>query len=130
MLDSASFTGDVSLSRTVLDALGKITVEEARADNYHVFTKLDDDRVLVLIKSPNLKNFKTPARVQLLRAVESILADEPRTKGKRPYIGVKGQFAFGAIRTPPDQVKTGSVLDDAPLCDFYGPVAEPAKSSG
>ena len=42
MLDSASYSGDVSLSKSLLDALGKITVEEARADNYHVFTKLGD----------------------------------------------------------------------------------------
>jgi hypothetical protein len=127
LLDSASFSGDVSLSKSLLDALGKITVEEYRADNYNVFTKLGDDTVLVLIKSPNLKNFKMPARVTLLHAIESILATQPQTKGKQPYIGVKGRIAFGAIRVPPDQIKTGSVLAESPLYDFYGPVAEPAK---
>jgi hypothetical protein len=127
MLDSASFSGDVSLSKSLGDALGKITVEEAKADNYHVFTKLGDDTVLVLIKSPNLKNFKMPARVELLHAIESILASQPQTKGKQPYIGVKGRIAFGAIRVPPDQIKTGSVLAESPLYDFYGQVAEPAR---
>jgi len=129
MLDSASFSGDVSLSKSIGDALGKITVAEARADNYHVFTKLGDDEVLVLIKSPNLKNFKMPARVELLHAIDSILASQPLTKGKQPYIGVKGRIAFGAILVPPNQIKTGSVLAESPLYDFYGPVAEPAKSS-
>ncbi len=125
MLDSASFTGDVALSRSLVDALGKIAVEEAKADNYHVFTRIGDDAVLVLVKSPNLKNFKMPARVELLHAIESILASQPQTKGKQPFIGVKGRIAFGAIRVPPDQIKTGSVLSESPLYDFYGPVAEP-----
>ena len=129
MLDSASYSGDVSLSKSLLDALGKITALEARADNYHVFTKLGDDTVLVLIKSPNLKNLKMPARVELLHAIESILASQPQTRGKQPYIGVKGQVAFGAMRVPPDQIKTGSVLAESPLYDFYGPVAEPAGKS-
>ena len=129
MLDSASFTGDVALSKSLSDALGKITVAEARADNYHVFTKIGDDAVLILVKSPNLKNFKMPARVELLHAIESILASLPETKGKQPFIGVKGRIAFGAIRVPPDQIKTGSVLSESPLYDFYDPVAEPAKWS-
>jgi hypothetical protein len=127
MLDSTSSSGDVSLSKSLLDALGKITVEEGMADNYHVFTKLGDDTVLVLIRSPNLKNFKMPARVELLHAIESILASQSQTKGKQPYIGVKGRIAFGAIRVPPDQIKTGSVLAESPLYDFYGQVAEPAR---
>ena len=84
-----------------MDALGKITVEEAGADNYHVFTKLSDDAVLVLIKSPNLKNFKMPARVTLLHAIESILATQPQTKGKQAYVGVKGRIAFGASESRP-----------------------------
>ncbi len=116
MLDSASFSGDALLSKAILDALGKIVVEEARADNYHVFTKLGDGTVLVLIKSPDLKNFAMPARVELLHAVESILASQPQTKGKQWYVGVKGRIAFGAIRVPPDQIKTGSVLEQFDRC--------------
>ena len=129
MLDSTAFSGDVPLSKSLRDALGKIVVAEARADDYHVFTKLGDGTVLVLIKSPKLQNFRMPARVQLLHAIESILASQPQTKGKQPYIGVKGRIAFGAIRVPPDQIKTGSVLAASPLYDFYGPVAEPVGTS-
>jgi hypothetical protein len=129
MLDSTSFGGEVTLSKSLHDALGKIIGEEARAENYHVFTKLGDGTVLVLIKSPNLQNLTMPARVKLLHAIESILASQPQTKGKQPYIGVKGRIAFGAIRVPPDQIKTGSVLAESPLYDFYGPVAETPGSS-
>ena len=129
MLDSTSFSGDVSLSKSLLDALGKIKVAEASADNYHVFTKLGDGSVLVLIESPNLQNFKMPARVELLHAIELILASQPQTKGRQPFIGVKGRIAFGAIRVPPDQIKTGSVLAETPLYDFYGRLVEPAASS-
>ncbi len=121
MLDSESLSGDVFLSKSLLDALGKINGEQARADDYHVFTKLGDDTVLVLIKSPNLKNLEMPARVELLHTIEAILASQPQTKGKQQYIGVKGQITFGAIRVPPDQIKTGSVLVESPLYDFYGP---------
>ncbi len=129
MLDSTSFSGDVPVSKLLKDALEKVVVEEATPDNCHVFTKLGDGTVLVLIKSPNLQNLKMPARVELLHAIEAILASLPQTKGKQPYIGVKGRIAFGAIRFPPDQIKTGSVLVTSPLYDFYGPVAQPAGSS-
>ncbi len=129
MLESAALSGDVSLSKSLLDALGKINGEEARTDDYHVFTKLGDDTVLVLIKSPTVKNLEMPARVKLLHTIESILASQPQTKGKQPFIGVKGQITFGAIRVPPDQIKTGSVVVESPLYDFYGPAPEPARSS-
>jgi hypothetical protein len=127
MLDKASFTGDVSLSKSLVEALGKITGEDAIADNYHVFTKLGDGAVLVLIKSPNLKNFEMPDRVKLLHNIESILASQTQTKGKQPYIGVKGRLTFGAIRVPPNRIETGSVVLESPLYDFYGPAPEPRK---
>ena len=127
MLEKAPFTGDVSLSKSLVEALGKITDDDAIADDYHAFTKLGDGTVLVLIKSPNLKNIEKPDRVKLLHNIESILASQPQTKGKQPYIGVKGRITFGAIRVPPDRIETGSVVLESPLYDFYGPAPEPSK---
>ncbi len=122
MLDSAVLErGCLRFPNRSSTPLERSTAKQARADDYHVFTKLGDGNVLVLIKSPNLKNLEMPARVALLHTIEAILTSQPQSKGKQQYIGVKGQITFGAIRVPPDQIKTGSVLVESPLYDFYGP---------
>ena len=61
--------------------------------------------------------------MQLLHAIGEILSEDDGLKAKKVYIGVKGRIAFGAIQVPPGRVKTGSVLRDSPLRDFYGPLA-------
>ena len=119
--------GDASLSRDVLEHLASIVEEsEAKVEDYHVFTRLGPDAVLVLVQVPNLKRYKPEAREQLLNFIEGMLWAEERAQGKKIYIGVKGSVAYGAIRGPEDFTKTGAAVNERPLYDFYGPASASA----
>ncbi|MBX6316065.1 MAG: hypothetical protein IRY99_24605 [Isosphaeraceae bacterium] len=120
-LDQSRLGGEVELSEGLARDLAAITTAAAKADDYHVFTRATPEKVLVLVKVPNLKKYKESARVQLVGAIADLLSERDQLQGKQLYIGVKGQLTFGAIRVPPDLVKTGSVLSASLLYDFYGP---------
>ncbi len=118
-LKASKFGGDAAVSRYLHDSLLASASENAGVDAFHFFTRIQDDSALVLVTAPNLKRLKEPSRVELLSVIEAILARHPRTSGKRAFIGVRGNVAFGALRVPPDLVKTGSVVDPSPLYAFY-----------
>ena len=114
--------GDRVLSAEVLKHLATIVDSgNAKVEDYHVFTRVKPDAVLVLVLVPNLKQYQDTAREQLLNLIEGMLMAEDRTQGKRVYIGVKGRVSYGAIRGPDDFTKTGAVVLEKPLYDFYGP---------
>lgn len=114
--------GDRVLSTEVLEHLASLVESgEAKVEDYHVFTRVKPDAVLVLVLVPNLKEYQDTAREQLLNSIEGMLMAEDRTQGKRVYIGVKGRVSYGAIRGPDDFTKTGAVVVDRPLYEFYGP---------
>jgi hypothetical protein len=127
--------GDAELSQYLATALASNLREEAKADKYHVFTRVNSDSVLVLVKAPNLKSYKEPARVQLLQIIANLVSERQDLKEKKVYIAIKGNLTFGAIQVPPGRVQTGSVVLTEPLYDFYGPppgappVAPPASVS-
>lgn len=112
-------SGDVQLSRAILKTLQSMTVEEAKAEEFRVFSRKKPDAILVLISAPNLKQFKNPAREQLLDLVEGILTAEEGASRKY-YIGVKGRVAFGAVRVPPDRTEIGAIVSESVLYPFYG----------
>ena len=114
--------GDRMLSAEVLKHLTSgVGSADAKVEDYRVFTRVKPDAVLVLVQVPNLKEYQDTAREQLLDLVEGMLMAEDRTQGKRVYIGVKGRVSYGAIRAPGDFTKTGAVVVDRPLYEFYGP---------
>ncbi len=135
-LGRSAVGGDVELSQYVATALSANLTEEVKADQYHVFTRVNPASVLVLVKAPNLKSYKDAARVQLLQFIAGLLSKRDDLKEKKAYIGIKGNLAFGAIQVPPDRVQTGSVLLESPLYEFYEPApdasadAHPASLSG
>lgn len=120
-LSQSAVGGDAELSQYLASALAAELTEKAKADKYHVFTRVNPESVLVLVKAPNLRAYKEKARVQLLQAITELLARRDDLKEKKAYIGIKGNLTFGAIQVPPNRVETGSVVLEQPLYDFYGP---------
>ena len=127
-LRSVRAGGDAALSGEILDHLQSIVdTGEAKVEDYHVFTRLSPDAVLVLVHVPNLRQYKPAAREQLLAFIEGMLLAEERTQGKKVYIGVKGRVAYGALRAPNDLTDTGAAVSERSLYDFYGPASAPAN---
>ncbi|MFO0960508.1 MAG: hypothetical protein U0800_24250 [Isosphaeraceae bacterium] len=111
--------GDAELSELVKAGLQALTIPEAKAERYQVFTRRRGDAVLVLVKVPDLKKYKNTARRQLLDAVVALVEAVDKGKSPKVYVGVKGGLVFGAIRTPPDVVDTGRVVLESKLYGFY-----------
>jgi hypothetical protein len=118
-LDSSRLTGDPELAGAVFDAIK----ERAHEDRMHVFAKTQDDRVLVLVKIPTLKELDEADRRRVVETLVAFLASHSVSGGHRPFVGIKGRLLFGAIQTPAG-TKVGSSVLDAPLLDFYGPRLE------
>lgn len=124
--------GDAALSNDILEHLASIVEEKgAKVEDYHVFTRVGSDAVLVLVQVPNLKQYEPEAREQLLNFIEGMLWAEERVQGKKLYIGVKGRVAYGALRGPNDFTKTGAAVSERPLYEFYGagPATVPATNT-
>lgn len=127
MLDSAAASGDVQLSQTILAALPLIPVKGKDAAPYHVVTRRNGDAVLVLVKAPALKNYEDNVRERLVRQIADTLRADEQLKEKRIFIGIKGRLSYGAIQTPPNTLKIGSVLGEEKLYEFYNDPAVPAN---
>lgn len=89
-------------------------------------TRLHDDRVLALVKTSHLKDYDPAMRKKLLDTVIAALDSHASTKGKTPYIGVKGKLLYGITHVPPDKINIGDTVPDSVLVDFYGPPPAPA----
>src|SRR5262249_3738081 len=89
------FGGDAALSESLARFLALVTVPEAKADQYHVLTRTTPDKVLVLVKVPSLRKYKDSAREELVRMITVRLSGHSLSKGKQPYIGVKGVISYG-----------------------------------
>lgn len=118
-LDSTLVGGDIALSRSILDGLQVMTVEDAEADAYHVFSRKQGEAVLVLVKVPNLSDYENSARQQLLDMITAIVKADPESTGKRLYIGVKGKFVYGAVQLPSGKAIIRGVIGEDDLYAFY-----------
>ena len=116
--DSAT-AGDAKLSELVKAGLQALTIPEAKAERYQVFTRRRGEAVLVLVKVPDLKKYKDNARRELLEAVVALV--EAADAGKKPkvYVGVKGGLVFGAARNGAGAVDTGRLVSESKLYGFY-----------
>jgi hypothetical protein len=118
-LGDSPTAGDTKLSELIKAGLQALTIPEAKAERYQVFTRRNGDAVLVLVKVPDLKKYKDTARQQLLEAVVALVEAAEDGKKPRVYVGIKGGLVFGAARTPDGAVSTGRLVSESKLYGFY-----------
>ena len=121
VLTTTRIGGDSAASEAVMGALDAVA-----PDGYHVLTRIKPDAVLVLVKAPDLKHVEEPGRARMLDALAAALEADPRTRGRRQYLGIKGRFAFGAVRVPPGRTEIAPLANRTPLLAFYGEPTAPA----
>lgn len=133
-LRTTQFAGNAALSRLVHDAIDDIAVDELKAEDYRVFSRIDGSKALVIVEAEDLKQFSDQARTQLLDLIEAVVTLSQAGVDSL-YIGVRGRLSFGALRTPGKGTETGSVVTSLALLDFYSssppataPVATPTGS--
>jgi hypothetical protein len=111
--------GDEGLSRSVYAVLSSTPFRGPASSSFQVFTRTNQEGVLVLVQTPYLKGYDDATRVKLIGAVVEAVSADGRCKRKELYVGVKGAASYGAVRLPGGEVKLGVALSKSLLFDFY-----------
>lgn len=93
--------------------------EEIKPEQFEFLTKTNDQKVLILVKIPNLKKVEKSGRKDVIDMIELIADSEESIKDMDKYIGVHGRFNMMMVKTPQRFENDNFVSDDA-LFDFYG----------
>ncbi len=115
LLKKNELSGDIEISRSVKQMFVSNLTEQANAINFKVFSRKNNNKILILIQTQNLNEYSR----ENLEAISSILEDFLKEKYplKEYYFGFRGGFIFGVAKTP----STGRVFSDIilALATFY-----------
>ena len=76
------------------------------------------DKILVLVKFPDLKKIHKDERPKVMGYVQMVLKNSPGIADRDRYIGVHGKYNFMMIKTP-GGFDNGKLVGRKPLYDFY-----------
>ena len=84
------------------------------------FTKLKDDKLLVLMRIKNIKKIKPEFRKDILNVIEDCLDQQQMLKEVHQiYIGIEGKWNTILVKTPTDADLGGRYADKYKLMSFY-----------
>lgn len=78
-----------------------------------------EDKVLFLLKIPELKSVKKESRSSIIHLIDSYAKSKDSLKDKKIYIGVHGKYNFMLVKTPEAEFNDNLVFDSH-LYEFYG----------
>lgn len=110
--DSTAFKLQAFINDFVSDEMDK--------DQFEYLTKVDGDKVMVLMEIPDLKQVVKEERTAIFEMVEGIVGIEEGLIGKELYIGVHGKYNMMMVKTPSHQ-ESSNIVSMKPLFEFYGP---------
>jgi len=125
-IDINAMVANPSETDTLSFTLNKELTYIAEDKNIECFTKVEGDKILVLVKIPSLKDFEKKERPKVIEVIEYEIDGIPSLKDKERYIGVHGKYNMMLIKTPSVE-KNSRLLLTGPLYDFYE--VEPLKRS-
>ncbi len=97
---------------------------EFRSDRFEYLTKEDDEKILVLIKMPELHRVVDEERDAIIQIVEMFTSNEEAENVKPVYIGVSNGSRMILVKTP-DSYENDDYASQKPLYAYYGnPPAE------
>lgn len=123
--DVKSMSGSPSKEQDSISLRIKLFMEmsvtdEMEPESFEYLTKIKDDKALILVKIPKIKNVEKKERTQVFEIINSALNSIEALKDKEKYIGIHGKYNFILIKTPYEEDNSKFALSD-PLYDFYGP---------
>lgn len=118
MVTSPTFDTD-SVSYKIKETFDKLDASVLNPSTFEYYSTVKDDKLLVLLKVPDLKQIPKEKRVHLTNIIEKLLDRQTGLAGKERYIGVHGKLNMMMIKTPSKEDNSNLVLS-APLWDFYG----------
>ena len=109
-----------SISYQLKSMFDVFVTEELRPQSFSYFSKVEDDKVLVLIEIPDFKHLEKSVRPELVEIVTQVLDGFEGLEGKDQYIGVKGKYNMMLVKTP-TEFENGNLVSLDGIYDFYGP---------
>jgi len=109
-----------SISYKLKNLFDNTISSEIEPEDFEYYTKIKDNKALILVKIPKLKKVEKKSRPQIIEMIEMITNSQHDLEGKEKYIGVHGNYNFMLLKTPTEE-KNGNFIIDTPLYEFYGP---------
>jgi len=94
--------------------------DELDHNEFKYFTKVEEDKALILIQIPDLKKVEKSSRPQIYEVIEPLLESKKNLEGKDLYIGIHGKYNFMMTKSPQGQ-ENSSIAGGDKLYEFYGP---------
>jgi hypothetical protein len=87
-------------------------------DNFEYYTEIREDKALILVRIPEIRNIEKGGKVVFLDIIES-MTEDGEWAGKDRYIGVFGKLGVNMSSIPGKRKEKLALKAD--LYDFYGP---------
>ncbi|WP_108869101.1 zinc-ribbon domain-containing protein [Aquimarina aquimarini] len=95
------------------------SLEGINMDGIKYYSKIEKNKLLVLLKATNMRKIETSSRKELLFAVEDCLLDFGLLETYDCYIGVDGLWSMLLVKTPNGSSLSGKYADTSLLYRFY-----------
>lgn len=122
---SPTFEAD-SFSFKLKQKFDKMEANVLDPSTFEYYSTANDQKVLVLVKVPDLKEVKKENRVAISNIINKFLDTQAGLADKERYIGVHGRLNMMIVKTPTTE-ENGNIVASAPLKDFFGEETEKSK---
>ena len=97
-----------------------MVTEELDVSKNEYYTQVVEDKMLILVKMPELKRLEKSARPEIIEVIDLLIDSDEALKDKQRYIGVYGKYNLMLLKTPTKE-KNSRLTLETPLLEFYGP---------
>jgi hypothetical protein len=108
-----------TISCAIKSYLDVVVTEEMDRDAFEYFSRVDGDKVLVLMKVTDMKKIESGVRKDLVNEIGYILRNKYGFDDEKIYIGVEGKWNTVLISTPDHKELGGNFANEEYLYDFY-----------
>lgn len=96
-----------------------ISIEGIDMDQIRYYSKINEDKLLILLKVGDMKKIEPSSRKELVYAVQNCLDFITKDKKYQTYIGVDGKWNMLLVKTPQGSDLGGKFADSKLLLPFY-----------
>jgi hypothetical protein len=109
------------ISFKIKKLLDVFMIEALSPQSISYYTRVEDDRALVLIEIPKFEHLERKARPGLLEMITPVLDKQANLDGKDYYFAVKGKNNMMLVKTPTVFENSNFASEDG-IYEFYGPI--------
>lgn len=123
LLSSSPLTNGDTLGNQIKLKVDAFFEQKGKNITPSCLTKIQNNRVLVILKVPSIKKVEKKNRLRLLNLIHTTLDSNEISNNKLRYIGIKGIIFYKVIETPYG-IKKGNMVTRDSLYEFYGQIAQ------